>query len=189
MRNAIVMTGFGVLLAAGVSLAAPRNDEALATSPAAVIYDAESAFEYFKSLAGEWHSAATEAHHGSTSPGTRFEVKAHGSAVVQTVYEGQPNEMESIFHMDGGELLLTHYCALQNAPVLRFAASDEPGRIDFVFHGGTNFDPAIDAHFHEGTFVVKDKDTVESSYVVFANGEATPEGRSVLKRMPRSTSN
>ena len=36
----------------------------------------------------------------------------------------------------------------------------------FVFKGGTNFDPAVDAHFHEGTFNVKDKDTFEQTFTV-----------------------
>ena len=54
--------------------------------------------------------------------------------------------------------------------------------LSFVFHGGTNFDPAVDAHFHEGTFQVKDTNTFESTFVVYANGEAQPEGRSRLRR-------
>ncbi len=90
--------------------------------------------------------------------------------------------METIFHMDGNELLLTHYCALQNAPVLGFVKTGKPGEIKFAFKGGTNFDPAVDAHFHEGTFNVKDKDTFEQTFTVFTNGKATPEGRSTLRR-------
>jgi hypothetical protein len=90
--------------------------------------------------------------------------------------------METIFHMDGNKLLLTHYCALQNAPVLRFQKTDKPGEIKFVFEGGTNFDPNVDAHFHEGTFQVIDKDTVEQNFTVFSNGKPSPEGKAVLRR-------
>jgi hypothetical protein len=96
--------------------------------------------------------------------------------------------METILHMDGDKLLLTHYCALQNAPVLRFEKSNKPGEIKFVFDGGTNFDPKVDAHFHEGTFQVKDKDTVEQHYTVFTNGKASPEGHTLLKRKQTSSS-
>ena len=56
------------------------------------------------------------------------------------------------------------------------------GLLKFVFHGGTNFDPAVDAHFHEGTFRIRDANTVESTFVVHAGGEAQPEGSSVLTR-------
>ena len=43
--------------------------------------------------------------------------------------------MITIYHMDGDDLLLTHYCALQNAPVMKFEKSNKPGEIKFAFHG------------------------------------------------------
>ncbi|MEE2776659.1 MAG: hypothetical protein VYE73_07840 [Acidobacteriota bacterium] len=151
------------------------------TMPEAVVYDAESALALFRSLAGDWDADSPDRQHGSY-PAANFRVVAAGSTVIETVLQGQENEMESVFHIDGDNLLLTHYCALQNAPVLRFEPTEEPGLVKFVFHGGTNFDPAVDAHFHAGTFKVIDADTVESTFIVHAGGEAQPEGRSVLKR-------
>ena len=170
-----------ILLLPISAIAEPNDPPATTVAPEAVIYDAESALEFFKSLAGDWDGSSTDSQHG-TYPAASFRVMAAGSAVVETVLQGRPNEMESIFHMDDGNLLLTHYCALQNAPVLRFEPTDEPGLLKFVFHGGTNFDPAVDAHFHEGTFKVRDANTVETTFVVHAGGEAQPEGSSVLTR-------
>jgi hypothetical protein len=148
--------------------------------------------EFFKGLTGDWQSVAAGHEHGSATAAngtTRsFRTKANGSAVVETIGAGTKNEMETILHMDGDKLLLTHYCALQNAPVLRFEKSNKPGEIKFVFDGGTNFDPKVDAHFHEGTFQVKDKDTIEQSTTVFTNGKASPESHSVLKRKQTSSS-
>ena len=83
-------------------------------------------------------------------------------------------------------MLQTHYCALQNAPVLRFEPSDVPGGLQFVFHGGTNFDPDVDAHFHDGSFQVMDKDTFETGFVVHANGEPSTDGRALLTRVKAS---
>ena len=80
-------------------------------------------------------------------------------------------EMISIYHMDGDNLLLTHYCALQNAPIMKFEKSDKPGEIKFAFHGGTNFDPASDAHVHEGVMVIKDANTIDSSFVGYSGGK------------------
>ena len=116
-----------------------------------------------------------------------FRVIAGGSAVVETTGAGTPNEMTTVFHMDGDQLLQTHYCALLNAPVLRFEPSDVPGELKFVFHGGTNFDPQVDAHFHDGSIRIHDKDTVETSYVVHANGEPSTDGRALLERAKPST--
>jgi hypothetical protein len=108
--------------------------------------------------------------------------KAAGSAVVHTYAQGTPGEMETVFHMDGNVLLLTHYCALQNAPILKFEKSEKPGELKFVFSGGTNFDSAVDAHLHESTFQVIDKDTIEQRSTVFTNGKAQPELKSTLHR-------
>jgi hypothetical protein len=118
--------------------------------------------------------------------GVSVRTKAAGSAVVHTYAQGTSGEMETIFHMDGDKLLLTHYCALQNAPVLRFVKSSKPGELKFVFHGGTNFDANVDAHLHESTLQIIDKDTVEQTSTVFTNGKASSEVKSVRRR---STSN
>ena len=190
MKQAMMIASSLALVLAIPGLSAAQSKASVA--PDKVIYDAASAMEFFKSLTGEWQSAAAGHEHGSApaANGTSrtFRTKANGSAVVETIGAGTKNEMETILHMDGDKLLLTHYCALQNAPVLRFEKSSKPGEIKFVFEGGTNFDPKIDAHFHEGTFQVKDKDTIEQKTTVFTNGKGSPESHSVLKRKQTSSS-
>jgi hypothetical protein len=180
-----------VLLAAlAAPLALGASDEPLAAGgPDKVVYDATSAFELFKTLSGEWEraNAGEHAEHGAatTKPST-FHVSAAGSNVISVIYPGDKNEMTNVFHMDGEDLLLTHYCALQNAPVMKFVKSDVPGEIRFAFHGGTNFDPNVDAHVHEGVFRVKDGDTLESAFVTFANGKPGPGTNATIRRKPSS---
>jgi hypothetical protein len=173
-----------VLLLVAVPVAA-QTRTASSAAPESVVYDAASAMAFLKTLTGDWQAGARD-HHSTGAQASAgsltFRTKAAGSAVVQTTGMGTRNEMETIFHMDGNKLLLTHYCALQNAPVLRFQKTDKPGEIKFVFEGGTNFDPNVDAHFHEGTFQVIDKDTVEQNFTVFSNGKPSPEGKAVLRR-------
>jgi len=159
----------------------------VAASPETTVYDAASALAFLKTTSGDWSSASDQHEHGGTAPGgnrsiVSVKTKAAGSAVVHTYAQGTPGEMETIFHMDGDQLLLTHYCALQNAPVLKFVKTNNPGELKFEFLGGTNFDPKVDAHLHQSTFLIKDKDTIEQSSTVFANGKATPELKSLLHR-------
>ncbi len=164
--------------------------KAAAGAPEAVIYDPASAMAFLKTTSGAWDPQVGGQHeHGGAAAPTgsaanivSVKTKAAGSAVVHTYRAGTPGEMETVFHMDGDQLLLTHYCALQNAPVLRFVKSDKPGELKFVFQGGTNFDPKVDAHLHESTFQIKDKDTIEQRSTVFANGKPNPELKSVLHR-------
>jgi len=191
MKRAVIVAAIlTAVVALTPGLSAGQSKASVA--PQNVVYDEASALELFKSLSGDWTSAAAGHEHGSAPAGagsTRsFRTKANGSAVVETIGAGTKNEMETILHMDGDKLLLTHYCALQNAPVLKFVKSNKPGEIKFVFQGGTNFDPKVDAHFHEGTFQVKDKDTIEQSTTVFTNGSAQPESHTVLKRKTSSSS-
>ena len=67
---------------------------------------------------------------------------------------------------------------------MRFEKSDKPGEIKFVFHGGTNFDPKVDTHVHEGVMRIKDANTLESAFVSFSDGKASGNPSGVLKRKP-----
>ncbi len=137
---------------APIAVAADKSkpDESAAKlAPEKVVYDAASAFEFFKTLTGDWEHEGGEHQHGSKSNTVNYRTTAGGSAVIETIFEGDPMEMVSMYHMDGDTLLMTHYCALQNAPVLKFEKSDKPGEIKFVFVGGTNFDPKTDMHMRQ----------------------------------------
>jgi hypothetical protein len=186
----VLVASSALVLGLAVSISAQSKKgqpKAAAGSPETVVYDAAAAMAFLTTTSGDWVSASAQHEHGGAAPaGNRpvvsVKTKAAGSAVVHTYAQGTPGEMESIFHMDGDQLLLTHYCALQNAPVLQFVKTNKPGELRFEFKGGTNFDPAIDAHLHESTFVIKDKDTIEQSSTVFANGKANPELKALLRR-------
>jgi hypothetical protein len=172
-----------ILLVAGAAIAADDATGAAPTSPDQVVYDAQSAFAFLKSMAGTWEGQSAKEHdHAGYGRLVEVRTSAAGSAVVQTLFPGQPQEMVNVFHMDGQDLLFTHYCAAQNAPVMKFQKTDVPGEIKFVFNGGTNFDPAVDMHAHEGTFHVKDKDTVGSSFITWAGGQPQPMLEGVMVR-------
>jgi hypothetical protein len=158
-----------------------------ADAPEAIVYDAQSALEAIKSFEGDWVREDAGTEHGANTPVASYKVTAAGSAIVLTSGADTPMEMATIFHMDGDQLLQTHYCALMNAPVLRFEPSDIPGELNFVFHGGTNLDAAVDAHYHKGSYWIKDKDTIDASFVVFANGEMSSDGRGIMKRAKTSS--
>jgi len=170
-----------IAVRAGADDAKPAKS---AASPDKVVYDANSAFEFLKTLSGNWQRSGGDHDHGGASHDVIFKNTAAGSSVMETMFPGEDMEMISVYHMDGKDLLLTHYCALQNAPILKFEKSDKPGEIKFVFHGGTNFDPKVDAHVHEGVMKIKDANTIESSFVSYANGKPDQKPSGVLKRKP-----
>lgn len=174
---------FALIAASTFSIRAKDDAPKSAASPETTVFDAASALEFLKTLSGDWARVGGNGEHGAAgSTGTVFRVSAAGSLVHQTISPGSPNEMINTFHMDGQNLLMTHYCALQNQPRMKFEKTGKPGEIKFVFDGGTNFDPAVDAHVHAGVFRVKDKDTIESDFEVFANGKLSSNRTAVLKR-------
>src|SRR5262245_22025247 len=117
MKNFVVLAS--TLGLASAMWAAEPATVGMNANPAKVIYDDKSAFEYIKSLAGNWERSGISGHeHGSNSSVVSFKVTAAGSAVMETYNAGQRNEMISVYHMDGNTLLMTHYCALKNAPVM-----------------------------------------------------------------------
>jgi hypothetical protein len=164
-----------------------KTNDAKPASPQAVVYDAESAFDFLKSMSGEWERSGDDHNHGGKSQTVSIRPTAAGSAVMETIFAGEPMEMISVYHMDGDNLLLTHYCALQNAPIMKFEKSDKPGEIKFVFQGGTNFDPATDTHVHEGVMQIKDANTLDSSFVGYSGGKPGERPHGTLKRKPAKT--
>ena len=90
--------------------------------------------------------------HGDDHPdeaAVTFKLTGAGSALVETQFPGMPHEMVSVYHLDGKELRMTHYCAAGNQPRVKLdRAKSTPDELIFVFDGGTNLDPEKDMHIH-----------------------------------------
>lgn len=166
--------------ALGLAGALFANDAGKSADPTATVFDAKSAFEYLKSLAGDWQKLGNEKDHDGSA--VSFRVTAAGSTVIQTYGPGQPHEMISVYHLDGDQLLMTHYCSLKNAPKMKFEKTGRPGEIKWAFNGGTNFDPQVDAHAHEGLLRAKGPDAYEATAIGWAGGKAGTPRVSVMKR-------
>jgi len=126
--------------------------------------------ERLKKLAGTWVEADKDGKPTDTVASV-IKVTAGGSAVQETLFPGQPMEMVSVYHLDGNELVMTHYCMLGNQPRLKADPKAPANQLQFKFAGGTNLDPAKDMHMHEGTFTFIDDDHIEVSGVAWANGK------------------
>lgn len=77
-----------------------------------------------KSLAGKWTSTTSMFGKKNEKVFTEYAVTAGGSAVVETIFPGTPNEMVSVyFDDDQGKLAMTHYCMMRNRPHFTLSAS------------------------------------------------------------------
>jgi hypothetical protein len=118
------------------------------------------AFEKMKSLAGTWLAAD-----GDGKPTDQImsviKVTAGGSAVHETLFPGQPQEMVSVYTVDGPDLVMTHYCVLGNQPRLKADPNSPANAIHFEFAGGSNLDPTKDKHMHSAKLTIVDDNHIE----------------------------
>jgi len=126
--------------------------------------------EKLKKLAGTWVEADKDGK-PTDKVVSVVKVTAAGSTVQETLFPGQPMEMLSIYHLDGAELVMTHYCALGNQPRMKADPKAPANQIRWLFAGGTNLDPAKDKHMHEGTITLSDDDHIEWSGVAWEGGK------------------
>lgn len=152
-------------LALTVLLAIAANAPVFAEEMAKPAAPMNPMFEKLKSLTGEWT--------GTTKDGpftVSYRVTAAGSAVVETMFPGTQHEMITVYHMDRSDIVLTHYCAAQNQPMMRAKAPAEAASISFTFDGGSNMDPAIDGHMHDATMTFVDNDTLHTEWAFWQGG-------------------
>ena len=79
----------------------------------------------------------------------RYRVIAGGSAVEEEMMPGSPEGMTSIYSLDNGNLVMTHYCSIGNQPHLRATKASTPSKMEFeCVGGGGNMKSENDMHIH-----------------------------------------
>lgn len=171
-------------LAVSFASAAEPAPQRAATGPARAAPPSSPgarAFEKLKALAGAWEGKA--GHGDALGPASvRWETISAGTAVMETLFPGTEHEMRSVYFMDGGDLVLTHYCAMGNQPRMRLSPASTERELAFEFAGGTNLDPAKDVHIHSGKITIVGPDALEAEWTVWGGGKQTGANRFVLAR-------
>ena len=106
--------------------------------------DSAAALAKLRTLAGDW-SGTVEWTGARTDRGTMkvsYRLTGYGSAVVEDLSSeggGGVPAMTSVYHQDGADLRVTHYCGAQNQPRLKASRMDvAAGAFDFAFVDATN---------------------------------------------------
>ncbi len=164
--RASAVRALGALLALTACATVYAADDQASATP-------QQAFEQLKSLQGDWLSPDGVTVSVRTTGG--------GSAVTETLFPGTPDEMMSVYHMDGANLVLTHYCSGGNQPRMMLEDT-KGGRLTFGYAGGSNIGAAT-SHIHQGWIAVKDADHYDAEWTSFSGGK--PDGDSRMFRMTR----
>jgi hypothetical protein len=130
---------------------------------------ANAGLEKMKKLAGTWLAADKDGK-PTDQVASVIKVTAGGSAVVETLFPGQAQEMISVYTADGPDLIMTHYCVMGNQPRMKADRNSPPNQIVFRFAGGTNLNPAKDRHMHAATLTIVGADRIEVKATGWENG-------------------
>lgn len=84
-------------------------------------------------LEGRWRAVTPE----NRSIQTSYRTVSNGSALVETFTSSSGKETLTVYHRDGGALMLTHYCAQGNQARLK-ATEATRERVVFQFLDATN---------------------------------------------------
>jgi hypothetical protein len=131
--------------------------------------DAHKSFDLLKGMEGNW---AGKNQQGEAVQVT-FRSTAGGSALMSEIHGHGPENMVTMFHMDGDRLLMTHYCGAGNQPRMKVIASDAKS-VSFEFFDGTNIGPG-DGHMQHVTFTEPDADHQVEEWVFLDHGKEMKE--------------
>ena len=150
---------------------------------------AEQAFERLKALAGTWtgtdsgEGSAAEAEADATGVIVHeFEVTANGHVLMERMGPDTDYEMINMYHLDGSDLVLTHYCSGGNQPRMKLnTAGSTPDRLIFDFAGGTNLDKTP-SHIHSAEIRLDGEDRIDSAWMAHEDDQEAGTMTFHLKR-------
>lgn len=126
-------------------------------------------FSQLRSLAGTWVGDLDG--DGVDEAEVVYRVTSAGNAVHETMFPGTDHEMVNLFHMDGDDLVMTHYCAVGNQPHLRAVAGGEPNVVHFELVSASNVSGPEQSVMGEAVFTLVDENTLREDWKAFVNGE------------------
>ena len=153
-----------------------RGDE----QPTKAASSTHAGLERIKKLAGTWVEADKDGK-PTDKVVSVVKVTAGGSTVQETLFPGTPMEMMSVYHLDKGDLVMTHYCMLGNQPRMKADPKAPANQIKWVFTSGTNLDVNKDMHMHGATVTFVDDDHIEIAGEAWEGGKPSESHCGTMK--------
>ena len=149
--------------------------------------------EALKGLAGEWVEVGKDGK-PTDKVISSIRVTSAGHTVQETLFPGSDHEMVTMYHLDGDDLVLTHYCSLGNQPRLRAEPGTDVNKIAFKFVSSTNLKSPDDHHINGLTLSLEGRDHFKAAPRLFGSKDdgailsptstATPKGAAEGNRRP-----
>ena len=127
-----------------------------------------AAFDEIKALAGTWDGQMPD---GKSVKAT-YQVVSNGSCVMETLDPPDHGIMITMYRVEGGRLVMDHYCSMNNVPHMRGARSADGKEIDFAFINASNMASPKDVHMHGLKLAFVDHDHLNHEWALYAQGKA-----------------
>jgi hypothetical protein len=132
-----------------------------------------------KALEGKWEMVGDD---GKPQLATTYQVSSGGNVVREVMFPGASHEMTNVYHMDGSDLVMTHYCAVGNQPRMR-AARKSGNTIHFTFDSVTNHTSRSQTCMREMSLEVVDNDHIVQRWKSYQDGKPVEGADFVLTRV------
>lgn len=146
--------------------------------------DAQKSFDAMKALEGNWDGTVVVAEHpemNNWKGHISFKVTSMGNALVHEMSgEGRPDHPVTMFYLDSGRLLLTHYCDAGNRPRMAGKLSADGKTVEFEFidvAGGTEY-----GHMHHAVFTLVDANHHIEDWTYMEPGDKPVHAHMALER-------
>jgi hypothetical protein len=100
-------------------------------------------FTQLSSLVGDWQGTGEQ-----RSLKVSYRMTAKNTVLVETWTMSPTSESMTLYALDNGDLLATHFCPQGNQPRLRYSGLGSDGRFLFSFKDATNLADAKAEHQH-----------------------------------------
>ena len=112
-----------------------------------------------------------------------YKITSGGSAIVETVFEGESHEMVTVYHDDSNrKLSMTHYCMLRNQPKMMLKGM-EKNELIFDLSKETDIDVANETHMHSLTVKFTGEDKMTQYWTNFEGGQEKKTVEIVYRRI------
>jgi len=126
-------------------------------------------FAPLKNLVGSWEG--TTSVNGKPEPVTVvYELTSGGTALVEKLLPGTPQEMVSVYHKAGKSLAMTHFCMRGNQPHMQLKKATAK-TLAFEVVTPVGLTSLKEGHMHGLTLTFEDSDTLKHEWVNFEKGK------------------
>ncbi len=144
-------------------------------------------FDFLKRLEGTWTAEGDQ--EGMPEGRFEFRVTSGGTAIEEREMIGTPMEMMTVYHMDGRDLVATHYCMLGNQPHVTAARKVVDDTLVFSCNGKPgNARSHDDEHIHGWSMRLDGDGKLYYEAQLVKEGKATEAPAFVLTRQSETAS-